>query len=170
MTRACFAAGMAVVFSVGLQTESGWSQETTEATETTETTADAERIRQLEEELAKVREAQGRLQEAVQEIQRDEQAAPPAQELKKSPVKVGATVTVRYDSIELEDQADLLLEDGEIEVLRARVRLSVEYSPHQWVAAGLRIGTGENPNPTSPFIRLGDAFRSKSFNLDQAYL
>ncbi|MEW6683720.1 MAG: putative porin [Nitrospirota bacterium] len=175
MTRSCVATAVAVVFSVSLQTAPGWSQEPPEGTEaveaTEETTADTERIRQLEEELAKVREEQGRLRQAVQEIQKDEQAAPPpAQEPQKSPVKVGASVTVRYDSTELEDQTDLLLEDGEIEGLRTRVRLSVEYSPHQRVAAGVRISTGENPNPTSPFIRLGDAFRSKSFNLDQAYI
>ena len=92
------------------------------------------------------------------------------QEERPWPVKLKVSITVRYDSTELEDQTDLLLEDNAVEGLRTKNRFTLEYNPDGRVAAGIRLSTGEDPNPTSPFIRLGNAFRIKSFELDQFYI
>jgi hypothetical protein len=87
------------------------------------------------------------------------------------PIKIGASVTLRYDRSTTEDQTDLYLDDDTfIHGLRTRVRLSAEYSdPDSPLLGGLRLSTGENPNPTVPFVGLSDAFRSRPFGLDQAY-
>lgn len=96
--------------------------------------------------------------------------APPAVTA-TSPIKLGAAVTVRQDFTEVEDQTDLLQDDNSIDGLRARIRFWVEYrDPKSVVGGGLRFSLGESPNPTVPFIRLGDSFRAQSFGLDQFYL
>ena len=77
---------------------------------------------------------------------------------------LGASVTIRYDLTEVEDP------DEDRDGFRTRTRFWAEFRPDGPVNAGMRIGTGENPNPTSAFIRMGDLFRSKSFNLDQFYI
>jgi hypothetical protein len=38
------------------------------------------------------------------------------------------------------------------------------------VSGGIRVSAGETPNPASPFMRLGDAFRPVTFGLDQFYV
>ena len=38
------------------------------------------------------------------------------------------------------------------------------------VVGGVRFSTNENPNPTIPFVFLGDSFRSAAFGLDQAWI
>ncbi len=97
--------------------------------------------------------------------------SPPPAVTATSPIRLGASVTVRQDFTRVEDQTDLLLGNNEINGLRARIRLGAEYrDPRSVVNGGLRVSTGENPNPTSPFIRLGDSFRSQSFGIDQFFL
>src|SRR3990172_5756626 len=142
-------AAIVVVIMFFLQTGLGSGQE-----EGTEGKSNEQRIRQLEEELKKIRE----------EMKTEKK------EPSKFPLKLGGSLTIRYYYDEVEDQTDLLLGDNETNGLRGRVRLGMEYNQNGRIAAGLRISTGENPNPTSPFIRLGDAFRSKSFNIDQFYI
>lgn len=139
-----FIAVVAVVLPVFFQTGQALGQEAKST---------KERIQVLEEELKKVQE----------EIKIKK-------EPEKLPIKLGASITVRYDTTEVEDQTDLLLEDNEINGFRTRDRFWVEYRPQDRLAAGLRLSTGETPNPTSPFIRMGNAFRSESFNLDQFYI
>jgi len=137
-----FVAVVVVVLMIFLQIGPGWAQ------------SDADRIRQMEQDLAKIRQDLEALKK----------------EPARLPFRLGASVTFRYDRTEVEDQTDLLLEDNEIEGFRTRVRLLADYNLQGAVGGGVRISTGENPNPTSPFIRLGEAFVSRSFNLDQAYL
>jgi hypothetical protein len=167
---------LAVVMAVCmllLQTGSIWAQQAR---------GDAERIRQLEEELLKLQQEQERLKKTLEDIKKETTETRKEaietrkeatesnlllQELKK--IKVGASITLRYDQTEVEDQTDLLLEDNQIEGLRTRIRLSVEYTPIERLTAAVRLSTGEDPNPTSPFIPLGNTFRSRSFNLDQFY-
>lgn len=96
---------------------------------------------------------------------------PPPAVTATSPIRLMAAVTVRQDFTSVEDQTDLLQDENSIDGLRARIRFGVEYrDPQSVVAGGLRFSLGENPNPTSPFIRLGDSFRAQSFGLDQFYL
>ena len=121
--------------------------------------SDAERLRQLEQELERMREDL--------DIIRREQVNMPI--LPKFPIVFGASITIRYDLTDVEDTTDLRL-DEDRNGFRTRDRFSAEFRPDGPVNAGLRISTGENPNPTSPFIRMGDLFRSKSFNLDQFYI
>ncbi|MBI4640324.1 MAG: putative porin, partial [Candidatus Tectomicrobia bacterium] len=138
-----FVAVVVVVLMIFLQIGPGWAQ------------SDADRIRQMEQDLAKIRQDLEALKK----------------EPAKLPLKFGLSVTFRIDQSEIEDEQDLLLEDNEIEALRARIRFSVEYiDPQSRVTGGIRLSTGEDPNPTSPFITLGNSFRSRSFNIDQYYL
>lgn len=96
---------------------------------------------------------------------------PPPPVTATSPIRLAASVTIRQDFTRVEDQTDLLLGNNEINGLRARIRAGAEYrDPKSVMSGGLRVSTGENPNPTSPFIRLGDSFRSQSFAIDQFFL
>ena len=121
--------------------------------------SDAERLRQLEREMERMREELDLLKKEDLTME----LSP------KFPVKFGAGITIRYDLTDVEDPTDVRLDENR-DGLRTRSRFSAIFEPDGPVNAGLRISTGENPNPTSPFIRLGDLFRSKSFNLDQFYI
>jgi hypothetical protein len=158
-----FFVAVMTVLTIFFQTGLTWAQEEK---------LNDDRLLKIEEELIKIREDQEQGKKALEEIKKEPKMIPPSapQEMEKLPIKIGASITLRYDRTETEDQADLLLGDNEIEGLRTRVRLSFEYNQQGRLAAGMRLSTGENPNPTSPFIRLGDASRSKSFNLDQFYI
>ena len=136
--------------------------------------ANAERIRELERELERIRTE-------LEALKAQQQAAPtpppqaaptpsPPKEPARWPLRFGASVTFRYDSTEVEDQTDLFQDENEINGFRTRIRLLVDYNLDGAAGAGLRLSTGEDPNPASPFIRLGDVFVSKSFNLDQAFI
>lgn len=102
-----------------------------------------------------------------------------AQEAKKEepgvtsafPLRFTASVTVRQDFTDVNDQNDLLIGDDRIDGMRARIRFGIESAKaDSIVGGGLRFSTGEVPNPASPFIRLGDAMRPSSFNVDRYYL
>ncbi|PYQ46540.1 MAG: hypothetical protein DMF77_00490 [Acidobacteria bacterium] len=86
------------------------------------------------------------------------------------PIKFGASLTIRDDTIDVADQTDLQVDD-QTSALRARYRLWLEYrDAGSLVNAALRFGSAQNPNPTASFIRMGNAFRTESFGLDQFYL
>jgi len=120
-----------------------------------------ERIQMLEMQLEQIR----------QNLQKETMGMKPSSEKSgRSLFQVGASITIRYDLTEVEDQTDLLLEDNEVTGFRTRTRFSLKYNPEGRLAAGLRLSTGENPNPASPFIRLGNAFRSKSFDIDRFFI
>jgi hypothetical protein len=148
---------------------------------------DAERIRQLEEQLRLIRQEIDSLkqnrakQEDVQQMQQQlnvlqeertkEQGMMTQKPGAKFPfgIDFGASITVRYDITEVEDPEDIRLEDNEVEGFRTRDRFWARFHPDGPVNAGIRLSTGGN-NPTSPFVRMGDVFRTDSFNLDQFYL
>ena len=108
-----------------------------------------------------------RLEQEVETLKKERATAP--KEASKWPIDIGASVTVRYDLTAVEDQTELRLDENR-DGFRTRTRLWAEFRPDGPVNAGVRLGTGENPNPTSPFIRFGDLGRAKSFNLDQFWL
>src|SRR5256885_5598810 len=112
-----------------------------------------ERVRQLEQELSRMRQDVEALKKTV---------AQPYQ----FPINIGASITVRYDLTSVEDKTQARLDELR-NGFRTRDRFWAEYTPDGPVNAGVRLSTGETPNPTSPFVRFGDLLRSKSFNLDQ---
>jgi hypothetical protein len=87
-------------------------------------------------------------------------------------LKFGAAITLRYDYWHNSDLTDTLTKNTVNNGLRQRMRFGVELADPKtaMVIGGLRLSTGENPNPTVPFIALGDSFRSSSFNFDQAWI
>jgi len=119
-----------------------------------------ERMRQLEQELSRMRQD-------IEALRKEQAEA--AKQPAKLPIELGASITVRYDLTEVEDQLELRLDENR-DGFRTRDRFWAEFRPDGPVNAGIRLSTGENPNPTSPFIRFGDLGRSKSFNLDQFWL
>jgi hypothetical protein len=87
------------------------------------------------------------------------------------PIRFFANVHLRYDFTRLEDRADLLLDGNQVDGLLARLRFGLMFNDaRSTLSGGLRFSAGEAPNPASPFIRLGDAFRPVTFNLDQFYV
>lgn len=87
------------------------------------------------------------------------------------PLKFSASLTVRQDFTDVNDQNDLLIGDDRIDGLRSRIRFGIDSArPDSIVGGGIRFSTGETPNPASPFIRFGDALRPSSFNVDRYYL
>ncbi|MEA2751005.1 MAG: hypothetical protein QOI41_5148 [Myxococcales bacterium] len=88
------------------------------------------------------------------------------------PLKFSGAMTLRYDYWHNSDLTDSLTRNTVNNGLRQRIRFGVEFADPKtsMVIGGLRLSTGENPNPTVPFITLGDSFRSSAFNLDQAWI
>jgi len=87
------------------------------------------------------------------------------------PIRFFANVHLRYDFTRLEDRADLLLDGNQLDGLLARLRFGMTLNDtRSTVSGGIRFSAGEAPNPAAPFIRLGDAFRPVTFNLDQFYV
>lgn len=124
---------------------------------------DNDRIRQLEQDLMRMRQD-------LESLRHDQKEQ--GETLKKAskfPVDFSAAITVRYDLTEVEDQPDLRTDESR-DGFRLRTRFGADFRPDGPVNAGLRISTGESPNPTSPFVRFGDVLRSKSFSLDQAWV
>ena len=91
--------------------------------------------------------------------------------LSSIPIRFGASITVRSDSLDVEDQTDLSLGDDRESAMRARIRLWAEHrEPGAAVNGGLRLSAGETPSPAGSFPRLGNALRPEAFGLDQFYV
>jgi len=87
------------------------------------------------------------------------------------PIRFFANVYLRQDFTNLEDRADLLLDGNNVDGLLTRLRFGMEFKDTSSTVSGaIRVSAGEAPNPASPFVRLGDAFRPVSFGLDQFYV
>ena len=98
-----------------------------------------------------------------------------------------AEITVRYDNIWTTDPTDLFFVPAEdvaagqnaeipkageyLDGFRTKVRFGMTYD-HEGalVAGGVRVAVGENPNPASSFVALGDAFRVTNIGLDQYWI
>jgi len=87
------------------------------------------------------------------------------------PVRFFANIHLREDFTNPEDRTDLLLDPDQVYGFVGRLRFGLELGDaRSAVAGGLRVSAGQTPNPTSPFIRLGDAFRPVTFGFDQFYI
>ncbi len=98
-------------------------------------------------------------------------AAPAPAMTASIPIRYFANVLLRQDFTRTQDKPDLLLEGNNVDGLLTRLRFGMEFKDATATASGgLRVSAGETPNPASPFIRLGDAFRPVTFGLDQFYV
>src|SRR5438876_3412317 len=98
-------------------------------------------------------------------------AAAPTSVWANLPIRVYANVNLRQDYQRPQDKADLLLDPNQNDGLLTRLRFGMEFKDAKaTVSGGLRVSAGETPNPASPFMRLGDAFRPVTFGLDQFYV
>jgi hypothetical protein len=87
------------------------------------------------------------------------------------PIKLAGSVTLRSDTVKVEDQTDLLLTDDRESAMRGRLRLWAEYrDPASAVNAGLRVSAGETPNPAGSFPRLGNGLRPETIGFDQFWI
>lgn len=154
--------------------------------------SDQERLKRLEEQVQallkeqqKLKEEQTanekRIQDLLQELKNkpasapaqpvvrpDTQTAPPpAQRL---PFTLSGDITFRFDDTSNKSLETGLVPVGDQGSFRQRVRLNFGAPLSDRSDAGLQITTGENTNPTSPFVTLGDGFRSKNFSLGRAFL
>ena len=87
------------------------------------------------------------------------------------PIKIGGSVTLRYDYSTTSDITDLLLDDVSANGFRYRVRLGADFGdPNGIVTGGIRISAAETPNPTVAYAAVGDAFRPKQIGFDQWWL
>ena len=96
-------------------------------------------------------------------------AAPPV--TSNLAVRFFANIHLREDFTDPEDRLDLLLDPDQVYGFVGRLRFGMEIKDADGtLSGGLRVSAGQTPNPTSPFIRLGDAFRPVTFGLDQFYI
>ncbi len=103
-----------------------------------------------------------------QVVRPDRQTAPPPGN--KPPVIIGGDITFRYDNTTTRSLQTGLIPVGDQGSFRERVRLNFGAPLSDRSEGGFQITTGLNPSPGVPFVTLGDAFRSKSFNLGRAFL
>src|SRR5215469_961862 len=101
-----------------------------------------ERLRLLEQELLRMRQDIEALKKTT---------AQPYQ----FPINIGASITIRYDVTSVEDKTQARLDELR-NGFRTRDRFWAEYTPDGPVNAGIRLSTGETPNPTVAFVRFGD--------------
>ncbi len=146
-----------------------------------EHSTETSRIQRLEEEIRELRRTQADIKRALDGMK--QQAAPtttpaPPAPLSTSlpvisgfPLKLSGSITARYNRAVLADQTDQLQGENSLNAFQARIRFGAQYdAPNALLNGGVRLSTGESPNPTAPFVSMGDAFRLKSFGLDQYYL
>ncbi len=86
-------------------------------------------------------------------------------------VRFFANIHLREDFTDPEDRLDLLLDPDQVYGFLGRLRFGMEIKDADGtLGGGLRLSAGQTPNPTSPFVRLGDAFRPVTFGFDQYYI
>ena len=88
------------------------------------------------------------------------------------PVRFSGAMTLRYDYWHNSDLTDQLTSNYVNNGFLQRIRFGIDFGDTKkaMVIGGVRFSTNENPNPTIPFVFLGDSFRSAAFGLDQAWI
>jgi len=87
-------------------------------------------------------------------------------------VKLTGSLTLRYAYSMNSNITDTLTAGWTMNGLRSRARLGVEFGDPKtsMLIGGIRLATGENPNPTVSVMPLGSMFQAGSFGLDQAWI
>jgi len=88
------------------------------------------------------------------------------------PVRFSGSLTLRYDYWHNSDLTDQLTSNYVNNGFLQRVRFGIDFGDAKtsMVVGGIRFSTNENPNPTIPFVFVGDSLRSVAFGLDQAWI
>jgi hypothetical protein len=88
----------------------------------------------------------------------------------RPPLRITASVTLRYDNFILGDPTDLVGGPDYVGGFRTRVRLGAIYSPEDdLIEGGVRLVVGENPNPAASFVPIGNVAAATSLGFDQYY-
>jgi hypothetical protein len=85
------------------------------------------------------------------------------------PVRIFGNLTLRYDYSVNSNLTDSLSNSIQSNWLLTRIRFGAEFGDTGPVTGGIRISSGETPNPTVPFVTLSNAFRPAAFGVDQAW-
>lgn len=85
------------------------------------------------------------------------------------PVHIFGNATLRYDYSVNSNLTESLTNGIQANWLLARIRFGAEFGDKGPVIGGIRLSSGETPNPTVPFVSLSDAFRPGAFGVDQAW-
>jgi Putative porin len=85
------------------------------------------------------------------------------------PVRIFGNLTLRYDYSVNSNLTDTLTNSIQSNGLLTRIRFGAEFGDAGPVTGGIRISSGESPNPTVPFVALSNAFRPDAFGIDQAW-
>jgi hypothetical protein len=85
------------------------------------------------------------------------------------PVRIFGNATLRYDYSVNSNLTDTLSNGIQANWFLLRVRFGAEFGDKGPVLGGIRLSSGETPNPTVPFVALADAFRPAAFGVDQAW-
>ncbi|RKG64853.1 hypothetical protein D7W79_38595 [Corallococcus exercitus] len=87
------------------------------------------------------------------------------------PLKLGASITLRYEYTETSDLTDQFRGDASANGLRYRLRLGAEFGAQSApLRGGIRISASQTPNPAVEFSPLGNAFRPQDIGFDQAWV
>jgi hypothetical protein len=99
-------------------------------------------------------------------------AAPVTTTVLGVPIKFSGALTLRYDYWHSSDVTDSLTSNYVNNGFLQRIRFGADFGDPKTalVIGGIRLSTNENPNPTIPFVFIGDSFRSAAFGLDQAWI
>lgn len=129
---------------------------------------------ELDTELARLAAQQAAYAEAQEaEIAKRSRATDPAPGVALSlvgvPVRVFGNATLRYDYSVNSNLTNTLTNGIQSNWLLARIRFGAEFGDKGPVVGGVRLSSGETPNPTVPFVGLSDAFRPAAFGVDQAW-
>ncbi len=130
---------------------------------------------ELDREIAKLaaQEAQLAAHDDARAVEDKARAAGPAPGVALSllgvPVRIFGNSTLRYDYSVNSNLTDTLSNGIQSNWLLARIRFGAEFGDKGPVTGGIRISSGESPNPTVPFVGLSDAFRPAAFGVDQAW-
>ena len=85
------------------------------------------------------------------------------------PVRIFGNLTLRYDYSTNSNLTDSLTNGIQANWLLTRIRFGAEFGDTGPVTGGIRVSSGESPNPTVPFVTLSNAFRPAAFGVDQAW-
>lgn len=120
-------------------------------------------------ELAAQATAQGEAAAAAVKARALEPAPGVSLSLGGVPVRIFGSFTLRYDYSVNSNLTDTLTNGIQANWLLTRIRFGAELGDTGPVTGGIRISSGETPNPTVPFVVLADAFRPAAFGVDQAW-
>jgi hypothetical protein len=135
-------------------------------------TALAAKQADLDRRLAQLASQQAALDKAAAEAAKAKATEPApgvALSLLGVPVRIFGSFTLRYDYSVNSNLTDTLTNGIQANWLLTRIRFGAEFGDTGPVTGGLRISSGESPNPTVPFVVLSDAFRPTAFGADQAW-